>query len=545
MSASTGAARLIDRIVPSFCIALWLLLAPLLALSYLRIAPSPDQALFDYIAWAHLHGDIYYAGVAEQNWPGAMFLHEWAIRLFGTEFWTWRAFDFLLMQIATLSGALLLWRAGLGWAPWIVLLVYPAIYVTSGAWFAGQRDIYAAGFLLLAAALSLGARRRNERPTDGWGVLLAGAAVGAAVLVRPTYLSFLVGLAALELLRFRDEPQRGVARGLGRIAALLGGFALIIGLVVLAGWLAGALDDFYIQSILFNTESYQQGEPRGRLTGVMAEWFLRAWHWQTALAGLGLLVWLLRDGLTRALVLVLGLGATGLLSFWVQNKGFGYHLGAMPLVLTLLMAAGMDGLARGFAGAGRLAGPTAWPKPAGTPLWRGLSAGLLCLSVGLMGLGLAKRILDASHWLRADPGKAWLLPEGIGEDGLSWNSVSAMVARIDAETPPDGFVLQWGRSFQIPYLAERRPTLRFVSTPALTIMTPAFSAYQDWMDEIAGEMIERRPAFAIVGKKELDRAAAGQLSAAERLIHDGIDDYRPVLEGETAILLQAPESTAP
>lgn len=64
-------------------VLLWLGLAPVLCLLYLKIEPSPDQALFDYMGWMASQGDPFYAKSFDVSWPGAILLHEIAVRLFG------------------------------------------------------------------------------------------------------------------------------------------------------------------------------------------------------------------------------------------------------------------------------------------------------------------------------------------------------------------------------------------------------------------------------------------------------------------------------
>src|SRR3954471_11352777 len=115
---------------------------------YTTLPVSPDHALFDYIAWSHLQGAPYYAGIAEQNWPGQMLLHEAAIRLFDVHFWTFRAFDYLLLLVTVLAGSAMLGRLGYGTAAAVFSVLYPAVYVCANPWTAGQRDIVAAGLLL-------------------------------------------------------------------------------------------------------------------------------------------------------------------------------------------------------------------------------------------------------------------------------------------------------------------------------------------------------------------------------------------------------------
>lgn len=503
-------------------VVLWAALMVGLGALYLTVAVSPDQALFDYIAWSHLQGDVYYAGVAEQNWPGKMLLHEAGIRLFGVHFWTFRAVDFLLLLGLSGMGALFLQRAGFTLAPVLFLFLYPTLYVTAGDWQAGQRDIIAAGMLVAAAAMHL--RRTTTSP------FLTGALIALAVLIRPTYLSYLLGVLVLEWLRFPGEAARPVTHRISSSLTLLAGFAGPVGVILAGGLALGALDDFYQQSILFNVEVYQVAEARSRLVAFMMADIARDWHWITLLATLGLALWIAARGLSRGLVLILGMIATVLLSYFVQNKGFGYHLGGLLTAMTILVSLALDQLNR-------------LRRAATSAIGRNLALTLLVLSAALCLAGSGKKLSNyapnAAALMAGD-----LRPFHNSPDQVQWDDVSRAVTAIRANSAPDDFVLQWGRAFQIPYLAERRSTLRFLSSPASWLERPAFSAYDDWLAEVRAALHAKPPRFAIVDRQVLTPGPTVQPHAGagpvERLVIGALADYRIVQQAPSFVLLAQP-----
>ena len=511
-------------------LALWAAAFAALSAVYLTVAASPDQALFDYIAWSHLQGDVYYGGAVEQNFPGKMFMHEIGIRLFGAEFWSFRAIDALVLAPVTWAGAGFLARSGFTAAPWIFLFLYPVLYVTSGYWMAGQRDIVAMGLLLAAAFLAVPPQARRGLAAS----LLAGALVASAALIRPTYLSALAGLLIFDWLRFAGEPRLGWGVRLGQSLALCLGFGAVIAAVVGYGARLGVLDDFYQQTFLFNLEAYQIPQSRLRLVPDMVWLFTRSWHWIVALAVLGGLVWAALRGLNRALLLVAGLGAAAILSYFVQNKGFGYHLGGLLPLLTLLVAVAVDGLNQ-------------WRKSAGHPALRTLSALALVLGVALITLGTAKKLWtyreNATRLARGD-----FVPVQHDTRQPAWADIAESVRIIQAHSPPDAFVLQWGRVFIVPFLAERRSTLRFFSIAGLDTFGAGFSGYRDWLAEIERDLQAKRPAFVVIDTREVridpDAVTRGTAHTGtfgiDRLVLQTIAGYRVLQRTPHYILMGAP-----
>ncbi len=454
-------------------IGLWLVSAPFLCLLYLTAPPSPDQSQFDYMGWLALNGGPFYVGSFDMNWPGKMALHAAGIRLFGVEPWTWRFTDFLLMQVLAVAAARFLWLAGWRSAPFIFLALYPAIYVTAGFWTAGQRDIVAAGMLFAAAGAAMPGGRG-----EGWRVLLAGACVGYAVLIRPTYLSYLAGLMLLEALPLATPRPRVLPRPVRAVLYPVGA-ALVLGAMALSGLWRGNLDDFWAQSFVFNLSIYVGSSPQD-LLATAERLFIHSWHWFTGLGALGLLIWLWRDRASHAVILAIGLGGTFAVSFLVQNKGFGYHLAGFIPLLIAFTAVALDWLgARAFAPRRPVAGI--------------LFAGAVLLVLA----GTAAKIENHRAGLA-------LLARGEIAPVSGWGMTEAdrrsVVDAIRAGSGPEDYVAQYGTRYALLYRAERRHSYRYF-TPAADQIRPDFPMYEAWMAEVHAGLSERAPAFVLFDRR--------------------------------------------
>ena len=508
-------------------VLLWLVSAPVLCLLWLKVEPSPDQAQFDYMGWMATMGQPFYAGSFDMNWPGGMLLHEAAIRLFGPVLWSWHMLDFLLMQCATIAAAVFLWRAGFRLAPFVALLLYPPVYVTAGGWMAGQRDIVAMGLLIIACCAMLAPARRELPALFGAGLLVA-----CAVLIRPTYLSVLAGLLILEAVprNWIAQPRR---HGLpARMGALCAGFALVVLATLLWALAVGNLDDWHQQSVLFTSQVYYDNPPMVMMEAIVVL-FTRWWHWMTLCGGIGLVLWIWRDrGLRYPLLLVLGLAAAILLSYFVQNKGFGYHIAGFLPLLVMLTAVALD---QAYA---RM-------RAAGTPAGRWLAGGVAMAMTALVILGAGIKLARDSRLLLDVPQNG--MSPVIGGYDIPAADQLRMIEIIRSENAPEDRMVQYGTLYQIPYQAQRLPAYRFI-TPAIELMTPDFTLYDAWMAEIRDGLIQYRPKFVLIGGKAITRTEAGAISSAEKnapvlsallayLDEDG-NGYKVRMQGDYGILFE-------
>lgn len=507
--------------------ASWIVLLAPLGLLYLTVPTSPDQALFDYIAWLKISGYPYYSGVAEQNWPGKMLMHEFGVRLFGVHFWTFRLIDFIVMQAIAVGGAWFLRRAGLALGAAAFLLLYPCLYVTAGYWMAGQRDIVAAGVLIVAGSLALG---REDARAGLAAIAAAGALTAAAVLMRPTYLPFLAGLLALEVIRFPGEtrPTSGLAQ---RLLATLGGFAAPVAALALGALAYGGLDDWWMQTIRFNLDAYPIQQSPWRLLDDARALLMGSWHWLSLLGTIGLALWLATKGVVRAQALLLGGAATACVSYVAQNKGFGYHLGGLLPALGLLAAVCLDRAAFLALNAASGLRRTAWMV--------GLS---MVAALALAGAAKKLAVLTPNA-MQLTEGRFMAIPRNGG--GLTPEEAMGLAAMIREGSDPEAYFLQWGRSFEVGFLAERRSSIRFVSTPALTLLSDRFAESEAWIAEVRADLVRRRPSFVLIERSDLigaappfaaPEAAGAALEAVVGVLNDG---YGIVAEVGGTVLLRS------
>jgi len=502
---------------------IWLLSIPVLCLLYVKIAPSPDQAQFNYMGWMSAQGYPFYAGSFDMNWPGGMILHTLAILLFGPSATAWHLFDFGLLILTTMMAALFLRRSGFVLAPYVMLVLYPAIYVTAGGWMAGQRDIIAVGILIGACCAMLAPVSRELR-----SMAFAGALVAMAVLIRPTYLSFLAGLCLLELGPRRWIGYPRLAGPVARIGALLLGFGAVMAATAVAGLWIGNIDDFYQQTILF-TMSVYVGKPPLDMVQTVVE-LLRSSHWMVFLGLIGLSLWIRRTGrLEYPLLLLLGLCAAIALSYVVQRKGFGYHLGGVLPLLILFAAIAFDEVRR-------LAMQAKRP-----PMARAIASAALVGMVLLAASGTAAKLMR--HRVELLDLRNGLTPIGtysnLGED-----EQAQLVGIMRSRTAQNDRIVLYGTTYQIPYLAQRLPAYRFI-TPAVEQMRPDFALYPAWKKEVEDGLRTHKPKLILIMQDAVGSApeAVRKAGADDRPVLGAIiaymgDDYGIALKGPFGVLYE-------
>jgi hypothetical protein len=506
----------------------WLVSAPVLALLYMMVPTSPDQALYDYIAWMQLHGAPYYKGVVDMNWPGVMLIHELGIRLFGVHFWTFHLIDFLIMQIGTVAIFLFLRCAGFLLAPFIVLAIYPIIYTTAGEWMAGERDIIGAEFLIFASVLLISTFNGLAGVVKS---ALAGSLIAFAVLIRPTYASFIFGVLLLDILGSLNLKTLRLSR-IEHIWSVLGGFIALIGAMLIAGWLIGNLGDWYDQTILFSLQSYPFRMTKLELLFQCIYLLSNSWHWMTLFAGLGLLTWLYRRGLRIEPIIIVGIGLTIILSYFVQGKGFAYHLGGLIPLLILLTAVSIDALMSIFIEA--------------TSTQRRWACGIVALFVIVVTIfGTLKKFTALSPQLQTLAGGEFKPIRAVDlVDNLNAEETQTLVGLIQAGSTPDEYFLQWGRNFTIGYLSQRRSNTLFFNTSVFETLSDRFDKEHHWLAKFSHDLIAKPPVFILVKRSSLDNLEAPLVSptgapAAFQLLIERINsNYRIALVSEKIVLFK-------
>jgi hypothetical protein len=453
--------------------AAWLAYTVVLGLVYAHLPVNPDEAIFDYVGWRLTQGASLYLDVAEQNFPGQMWLHAASTWLFGNHAWSWRTFDYLLLLPFCFVLRAWLRAAGTGALANVVVPLYQAMYVTAGAWMAGTRDLLGA-HLLLAGAFAWQQRVRGGG--RAW-VLAHGAASACAVLIRPTYALFPLLVAAADAIAWwRGRRTLRAVLGDGALAgaacaALLGGVAAI-------GWSSGQLQEWYQLAVRYNVEVYSHNA--GVLDVARALFALgREWHWYFGCGLTGLLL-AARDAPSRGLAQNAALVSFAvLLSAFAQLKGFGYHFAGLlpPLALG---TAWLLAFAVQRAGASR----AAWP--------RALAIALCALAIGGSLKKQHSQLGGQYAWLFAGASEQQMLA---GDD---YASVLAVADLVRTTVPKDRSVLVWSRMLHVNFLTERVSPTRFITVWMLNGMPPRFAAGNRWLDEFEHAMATAPPAVVVL-----------------------------------------------
>jgi hypothetical protein len=436
---------------------------------YIRIVPSPDQSFFDYMAWLNLQGAPFYKSLFDMTWPGEFVLHDLYILIFGVHSWTARAGDFLLLQPAVLAIYVFIRQADFPRAAIAAVLLYPIIYVTSGGWMAGHRDLTGTHFLIAAAFFALPSERVSL-----WQPVLAGLLIGCAVMIRPTYLAFAPLLFLLALPVWKGAASWPVAFFIRGVQFAAGLFAPIAIFIVYAT-ATGTLHDFYIDSFRFVIDVYPVQQGRGRLFGLAAGVLAGMFWWLTIAGGLGALLWLILGRSRQGLWLLAAMIVTILLSYFVQNKGFGYHLGGFIPILLMLACTGAAAAVR---------------LPLTLAPGHNAAAVLVALIL-VMGTGL--RIMHSwpasPDWGRQESGRP-----------LSLDDSLALARIVKTESAANDTILIFGWEFQVGFLAERRSATRFVNIPATRLIRPGQPLFGEWLTEFDRELTEHPPKFIVVDR---------------------------------------------
>jgi hypothetical protein len=159
----------------------------------------------------------------------------------------------------------------------------------------------------------------------------------AALLLKPTSALAFPALFVLDLVtRPREDGGRSVWRVARDHAPAWLAATAAAAVTAAAAWRAGVLGDWYEVAVRFNAQVYARETP-GPSAVALATWtvFVRYWHWYTALAALGAVLWA-RSGERRLLGLLAAGLAVSLASAAAQRKGFGYHFGGCLAVLGAL-----------------------------------------------------------------------------------------------------------------------------------------------------------------------------------------------------------------
>ncbi len=429
-----------------------------------------------------LAGDVPYVDVVDTNWPGGFWLHALSAWYISDYVYPWRIVDFVLMLAAVAFAGDVLRRTHGSVAAWLLAWLYPLLYVTgSGMWFPGQRDIIAGHALMVAAWFHLRAwERGSARWQIGTGVMIA-----VAMLLKPT--AGVAGLAfVLHGVLTRDRGQgwrcclaQVITPGIIAATGVLFGFGV--------SWLQGApLRAIWDCAFVYNA-IVQFWETRTLLELLAGWWYWisTSWHWFTALALLGVLVRPDGSNAWRCWSLFPSLWLAGAASYFIQQRGFGYHLGVFYAMNLVLAAIGTASLWRHATTSGT-----------NRRCW---FARLALLIVGLGVVAKLENLEPGARFIVGDLDHREYLEE-FTAGCLTMADAMTIVEFVRAETSTGEYVLVRGRESVINHLARRPQPTRFYYGPTIINAQPPLPMADEWNAQFADDLRQRPPALCIVDR---------------------------------------------
>jgi hypothetical protein len=498
----------------------WVALAALSWLTsgalYLTLPPSPDQFQSEYLGWRLIEGDIPYRDFIDMNWPGVMGLHGLASWIFGVSLWSWRALDFSLFAVSAFFLADLVRLAASREAGKLSLILCPLVYAGAGYWFSGQHDMTAAQFLVAALWFHVRGYKRGAWPFQ----LGTGFFLGVAMLSKPTVgvMGLLLPLQALSLgTPFRRVLGHTSAAGASALAVVLAAFG---GILARGASLQDVIDAVYTYNL---ATQFLGAKPLGDWIFFLCEVHARFWPALT-FGSLPAIVWIVRRApasfATTALPV---LWMTGVLSFFIQRRGFSYHLAPCLLALTGTLAISLILVAR------------AWMCAGGTASKRRIAIAFVVLSL----LGIGTKLVTsyeslAAAFLAGDYGRH--LSRFSGGDDLTVSDTVALARRLETRTPT-GCLLVVGNASSVNYLSRRREPTRFYLfrvIPVITRVDPPLPLAKRWQELWEQDLRAADCPFAVVAewvRKEWLPAPSRSAHALLRLLENYDDAGRLGADG--------------
>lgn len=476
----------------------WLALVvwPVCAALYLTLPPSPDQFNHAYLGWRLLEGDVPYRDVIDMNWPGVMGGHAFAIWLFGVNLWSWRAFDFLVFGASALLLADIVRQAAGRDAAWLLLLIAPVMYVGDGYWVAGQHDMSAGQFLVVALWFHVRAYGSNAwRWQIGTGTFIA-----LAMLHKPT-VAVIAPLLMLQVIWLRKPLGQIVVHSAIAGGALFATLAAGLGAVLARGTaISDAVDALYTYNAVTR---FVDPLPLGTLAAKPAGSLL--WLGATLISVCAMPWQLGRAARSVATSVLPVLWLTGVVSYFAQGRGFMYHLAPSFLALAGGVAIALSQAASGALRLGRVR------------VGRGGAAVLLVA----VALGFGYRLFDS---YRALPGAVlWSeyarhLSRFSAGDGVTVADAASFAERAH-QLPTRDCLFYVGRASAISYLAQRKVPTRFYYFPVIENAVPPLPMAPAWVDQWERDLRASACSIILIGPKTAQALRANPGAATAALHH--------------------------
>ncbi|MCR9097857.1 MAG: hypothetical protein NXI30_26865 [bacterium] len=459
-----------------------LVVSPLVALLYLQLPPSIDQWQLDYTGWLVRLGQAPYVDIRDGNWPLSHWLHAVSVAFWGLDEFGWRRTDVVILLLGVAGGTPLVAQLGGRAAVRWFWFLHPILYMTSGHWFAGQRDIIAGHFGLAALALAW----RFLVAGGVARVALAGAALTAAVLVKPTFALFalVVPVLAGVLARRGELAPREAVRGVAVVAGWSLA-ALLVAVLVLAlqGATLSAFWDHAIVAIV--TRVPADSAPLAERFATIVRYCVGGYHWVIVAAIVATVVAFRSSD--RAPRTAAGLGwatvIVGVLSYLAQGHDLVYYAGPILVGLSALTA-GALGQATGAV--------------ARTGGWRWAAIAL----IGLALIGSAAKIRtafgDLFPVLTGERDRATWEARFEAGDGVALDDARDIARELAAALPADGPLLVWGRANVLHLLLERRQPSGFYHPPHFQRTYLPARLFEPWQAEFIADLEADPPAAAWV-----------------------------------------------
>ncbi len=428
-----------------------------------------DQGIFQYVAWALMHGDVDYRDVRDVNGPLTHMIHMGMLLLGGRDEHRFHVIDLTVTGISfAIVGACLpgLGRKGTRWASaaeeWLTRLAWAGAtwVVLSGQllmylyWDLAQRETFCDWFMLPSFGLQLLAQARlaeRGRGTRGPAALLVLAGVLSAIpcFGKPTF-AFFTMAQLLTLAVDRGGPMRTRRK----LTLFLGGCLLGASTQLAFLWRYGDIRAF-LRITLFDVPTmYRFMMPRTASEILSLQWGGTA----AALSAVtsAVMVALILDGqLPRRALGIALMPLCGLASVLAQSKGFPYHFHPVTAGLNLQWVALVVWLSERF-GRARTGIVTRLLPYAGAAVLAGRIAALMPLSPHINDVWILSKGATAEQRVGHD-----YLVYFRGSDYFPWE-MRQTAAYLREHTRPSDKVQMYGMDPYMLFLAERKSATPYI-----------------------------------------------------------------------------------